>query len=68
MNDRDKIRRIIADKHTGQRCRLNGQEAKVVGRLNDFATIATLGDTGLYSEWSWEAVDRIMSTTKEFHI
>ena len=67
MNKRDRIRRILADKYTGQRCQLDGQEARIVGRLNDFATIATLDGTDIHGEWSWEAVDRIMSTTKEFH-
>lgn len=56
----------LAKKWVGERCKLDGKPAIIAGRQNDFATIAQLPN-GLHLEWSWEAVDRIMSTTRMFY-
>ena len=53
-------RREIAERWSGAACLLNGQLAQVVGRLNDFATVRTLGG-GVSHEWTWDAVNRIMT-------
>lgn len=44
-------------------CFLDGQPAKIVGFLENFATITT-GHRSF--QWSWEAVDRIMKKDKKF--
>lgn len=44
---------------------LNGNPAVISGILNDFATI-TNPKTGEHYEWSWNAVDRIVSKGGNF--
>ncbi len=61
----DAERRAIADRFTGFRCTLDGKPAIVCGRLNRFATIATL-DGALSVEFCWETVNRVMYGTMEF--
>lgn len=58
-------KQMIADKWAGQACTLNGKPATVLGRMQPFAVVVCYPDGERY-EWSWETVDRIMSTTKEF--
>ena len=47
-------------------CKLNGKTATISGWANDFATIATLDGQQSF-EWSWEAVDRIMRSGRQFN-
>ena len=49
----------IADQWAGESCWLDGQRAKVCGRLNQFATIAVLPD-GYSCEFTWGQVDNVM--------
>ena len=49
----------IANYWAGEPCTLDGVPAKVIGRLNKFATIATY-DTNSACEFSWFAVKRVM--------
>lgn len=44
---------------------LNGVRARVSGIQNPFATVTQFG-TGLSAEWSWEAVERIISNGGKF--
>ena len=59
------MRKAIADEWTGQHCWLNGRDAKVTGRLNQFATIATL-DGELAVDFAWHTVNNIMRRHREF--
>lgn len=60
----------IADKYTGDLCQLytlDGiQRAKVTGRLNQFATIASL-ESALSIEVNWQTVERKMESDKLFY-
>lgn len=51
--------RVIADEWTGKACRLDGKPAKVMGRLNEFATIAQIPE-GHSCEFTWGQVDNVM--------
>ena len=55
-----------ANRHAGEMCTLNGRRAKVMGRLNEFATIGTLEEPFISVEFSWSAVDRIMNNGSNF--
>jgi len=44
---------------------LNGRPAKIVGRLNHFASVVQ-GPDGLRVEYSWNAVARIMTKDRAF--
>lgn len=55
----------IANKFTGMLCTINGEKAKVCGRLNGFATVASL-ESGLHAEFAWQTVEKIMLTHKKF--
>lgn len=61
MNDRKRI----ADRWAGTQCYLDGKLAIIAGRLNDFATIATL-DGSQSVDFAWLTVDRIMRGRMEF--
>ena len=54
-----------AGKYAGLSCTLDGKTAKILGRLNKFATIAESLDGPAY-EWSWQAVERIMTEGGRF--
>lgn len=56
----------IGNRWSGEPCKLNGQPAKIIGRFNEFLRVATLDPAGPAVEWSWETIDRVMSTTREF--
>lgn len=62
-----RTRSVIAERWTCAECKLDGELARVTGRLNDFATIASLVDASKSADFAWSTVDRIMSTSKEFH-
>jgi len=55
----------IAERWTGKRCTLDSKPARVLGRLNNFATIAQVPD-GVKADWCWDTVDRIMSAGGNF--
>lgn len=55
----------FADKWAGESCTLNSRNAKIVGRLNRFATVAAL-DMTLSAQWAWETVDCIMKKGGHF--
>lgn len=61
---------VIANKYSGELCQLytlNGIErAKVTGRLNKHATIASL-DSALSIEVNWQTVERKMEGDKLFY-
>lgn len=59
------IEREIANQFAGKSCWLDGKEAKVGGRLNRFATVATL-DGKQSLEYSWHVVNRVMRANREF--
>jgi hypothetical protein len=44
---------------------LNGVPARIGGARRPFATVTQV-DTGLGAEWSWEAVERIVTSTGRF--
>lgn len=56
--------KAIADEYAGRECTLNGQPARITGRLHRFATIHTKRELGADSpasaEYPWETVRRIM--------
>lgn len=56
----------IADKWAGESCLLNGELAKVVGRVNGFATISPLDPEIGTASYSWHTVDRIMNDDRKF--
>lgn len=56
----------IRDKWSGQSCTLDGKPAKVTGRLLDFAVISPLDHKIGQVEFSWAAVDLIMSHNGKF--
>lgn len=58
-------RKQIADRYSGQGCTLNGEPAKITGRLNSRATVASL-TTATSVEFSWAAVARIMADGGNF--
>lgn len=49
----------------GVPCTLDGKPAEIMGRRNDFATVAQIPQ-GVAVEFSWQAVARIMQGSKEF--
>jgi len=55
----DTISRAIAEQFAGRRCYLDGAPAKIVGRQNGAATVAT-DDGQRAMEWSWHTVNRVM--------
>jgi hypothetical protein len=61
----EKQRKAIADRFSGRACLLDGETAKIEGRLNNFATVARLDNKGSV-EFSWNAVERIMTSTMAF--
>ena len=61
MNFSESDRKHIADQYAGQECYLDGQKAKISGRLDQFATVATL-DGSRQVVFAWPAVARIMET------
>ena len=56
----------IADRWTLCTCTLNGQPAKIVGCLNQFATVITQ-DGRSSAEFSWYAVGVVMSGDQKFY-
>ena len=50
----------LAETYTGAACTLDGRPARIVGRLNPFATVATLPDGPSY-QFAWETVARVMA-------
>lgn len=50
----------IAEQYTGKECTLDGQPAKIVGRLNAYATVAPLDDKHPAVEFAWPTVKRVM--------
>ncbi len=60
----------IANKFSGEDCQLYTltgiERAKVTGRLNPFATIASL-DSGLSIQVNWFTVERKMESDKLFY-
>jgi len=64
-NLKSRQRQFLADKYTGMACLLNGRPAQIVGRLETFATVRTLGDGPSY-QWAWETVGRVMESGGKF--
>ena len=58
-------RSAISEEFTGAACTLDGKPAKITGRLNEFATVGAL-QGWMASEFSWEAVARIMAKGGNF--
>ena len=63
----DKARQELANQWAGGACTLDGEPARVTGRLNRFATVKTIDPSGPIVEFSWEAVDRMMQVGWYFH-
>ena len=57
---------LLANQWTGKACELDGQPARIVGRLLPFAKIAPDNPNLSSVEYSWETVNRIMRTTQAF--
>lgn len=55
--------RQMANTWSGKECTLDGKPARITGRLNEFATVATIPD-GPSVEFSWQTVDRIMTFSR----
>ena len=56
----------LANNWSGSPCTLDGRPAKITGRLNPFATVASLDPSYPAAEFSWEAVNRVMWTDAKF--
>lgn len=56
----DATKKLIAAQYAGKPCTLNGQPAKIMGAMNDHATVATLDPTGSKVEFAWKTVENIM--------
>lgn len=56
----------IANTWTGEKCTLDGHEARVVGRWQKFATVAPYDEKIGEVEFAWETVDRIMRRDGKF--
>ena len=59
------VRSEIANRWSGEKCQLDGETAKVTGRLNECATIASL-ESENSDDYSWDAVERIMNGDQLF--
>jgi hypothetical protein len=57
--------KAIADQYSGAACYLDGVPAKIVGRANEFATVAALNSAAAV-QYSWHAVNRIMRDRGRF--
>ncbi len=60
------LRQVIADQWSGRPCTLDGQPAKITGRLQTFATVSCLTPYGPAVEFAWETVQRVMVSGGEF--
>ena len=56
-----------AEKYAGEICTLDGEPARIVGRLLHFATVRTIRDGGPAFEYAWETVARVMENGGKFH-
>jgi len=56
-----------AEKYAGEICTLDGEPARIVGRLLPFATVRTIRDGGPAFEYAWETVARVMENGGKFH-
>ena len=61
----EKLNQIEKDSLMGIDCILDGERARIYGRLNKFATVAQV-DGPLALEWSWETVKKIMDNDGKF--
>lgn len=50
----------LRDKYAGADCLLDGKPAQILGRRLDIAIVAQV-PRGLACEWSWHAVDHVMT-------
>ena len=55
----------MTHRYDGVRVTLNGEPAVICGYRHDFATVRAI-KSGVAFEWSWRAVDRIVSKGGEF--
>lgn len=39
---------------------LDGKPARVIGRLNDFGTVAQIGRGGVTADYAWETIRRVI--------
>ncbi len=59
--------RKLADKWAGHECEIidskTGLEykARIMGRLNDFATVGAINELNVKCEYSWHTVDHVMN-------
>ena len=56
----------IAEKFSGEYCKLDGQVAIVCGRLNNWATISSIDEPSKSVEFSWPAVRVVMANGGNF--
>ena len=56
----------IADRWSGEPCTLDGEPAKIAGRLCQCATVAPLNPCLPSYHWSWECVGRTMTNSRAF--
>lgn len=54
------------DNMIGAHCTLDGKPATICGRLNRFATVATLDPSGPRVEFSWHAVANVLDSGGNF--
>ncbi len=59
------LRKQLAERWAGTSCVLNDRPARVIGRLRNFAIVAS-DDNELRLEYAWETVDRIMKRDGRF--
>lgn len=64
--NRDPIARAISERWTGERCYLDGAPARIVGRLNRFATVAPDNPDVPAIDYSWHTVNRVMERGRYF--
>ncbi len=56
-------KRAIADQYAGDDCTLNGEPARILGRLLPFARIRSDSQE---VEYAWETVALVMTTSRAF--
>ena len=62
MNEDTKLKLMNA------RITLDGRAARIIGRLNEFATIATIEAPLVSAEWSRSAAERIVNNGGQFRL
>lgn len=66
VREGEKTRRQIAERWGGKDCTLDGRPARIVGRFADFPQVRPDDPQFASVEFSWEAVELVMSAGGKF--